>query len=43
MSDIVIALELMGYGLLGVFVVLLLFFIMTKVLMKIFPGKNEEE
>lgn len=38
-NTIVLALKLMGYGLLGVFTVLILFYFMIKLLMKLFPSK----
>lgn len=38
-QNIFLALKLMGYGLLGVFTVLVLFYIMIKVLMKVFAEK----
>ena len=39
MNTVALAWELMAYGLIGVFAVLVLFFFMIKLLMKIFPGK----
>lgn len=42
MSEISLGLELMKYGLLGVFSVLILFYVMIFALMKIFPYRNEE-
>ncbi|NLM10984.1 MAG: hypothetical protein GX213_09500 [Clostridiaceae bacterium] len=42
MSDIALGLELMKYGLLGTFSVIVLFYLMITILMKIFPYRNEE-
>jgi Na+-transporting methylmalonyl-CoA/oxaloacetate decarboxylase gamma subunit len=42
MSEFYLGLELMGYGLAGVFIVLILFFIVIKMLIKIFPYKEEQ-
>ncbi|GAB6106439.1 OadG-related small transporter subunit [Fusibacter bizertensis] len=40
MNEFNLGLELMGYGLAGVFIVLILFFIVIKVLVKMFPIKG---
>jgi len=39
MTEMGLALMLMGYGLIGVFTVLIVFYIIIKVLMKLFPEK----
>ncbi|NLO39492.1 MAG: OadG family protein [Ruminiclostridium sp.] len=43
MSDISLGLQLMGYGLVGVFVVLILFYFMILLMMKVFPYRPENE
>lgn len=43
MSDISLGLQLMEYGLAGVFLVLILFYILIIFLMKIFPYHPEED
>jgi len=43
MSEISLALQLMVYGLAGVFLVLILFYWTIKALLKIFPYKEEEQ
>jgi Na+-transporting methylmalonyl-CoA/oxaloacetate decarboxylase gamma subunit len=43
MSDISLGLQLMQYGLAGVFLVLILFYFMIKALMKLFPYQPENE
>jgi len=43
MSEISLALQLMVYGLAGVFLVLILFYWTIKALLKIFPYKKEEQ
>lgn len=40
MSDISLGLQLMGYGLIGVFTVLILFYFTIQLLMKLFPHKD---
>ncbi|MDH8677780.1 OadG-related small transporter subunit [Fusibacter bizertensis] len=40
MNELELGLELMGYGLAGVFIVLILFFIVIKILVKIFPSRE---
>ncbi|NLX77070.1 MAG: hypothetical protein GXZ01_06850 [Clostridiaceae bacterium] len=42
MNDIYLGLELMKYGLLGTFSVIILFYVIILILMKIFPYRNEE-
>lgn len=42
MSDISLGLKLMVYGLLGTFSVIILFYIVILILMKIFPYRDEE-
>ncbi len=39
MENIELGFKLMGFGLLGVFTVLILFYFMIKALMKVFEGK----
>jgi tetrahydromethanopterin S-methyltransferase subunit E len=39
MTEMGLALMLMGYGLIGVFTVLIVFYIVIKLLMKVFPEK----
>lgn len=41
MNDIFLGVELMKYGLIGVFSVLILFYVMIMILMKIFPYREE--
>jgi len=41
MNEFGLGLELMAYGLTGVFAVLILFFIVIKLLLAIFPHKSE--
>ncbi len=41
MDEFGLGLELMAYGLTGVFVVLILFFIVIKLLLIVFPYKGE--
>ncbi|HSN65919.1 MAG TPA: OadG-related small transporter subunit [Fusibacter sp.] len=41
MYEFGLGLELMAYGLTGVFAVLILFFIVIKLLLKVFPYKGE--
>lgn len=43
MSDVSMGLQLMGYGLAGVFLVLILFYVMILLMMKIFPYRPESE
>lgn len=43
MNDISLGLELMGYGLAGVFLVLILFYVMIVLMVKIFPFHPESE
>ncbi|MBP7175946.1 MAG: OadG family protein [Thermoclostridium sp.] len=43
MSEISMGLQLMAYGLAGVFVVLILFYFMIMLMMKIFPYRAENE
>ena len=43
MSDIMMGLQLMGYGLAGVFLVLILFYGIIRLMVKLFPYKPEEE
>ncbi|MFV0401355.1 MAG: OadG family protein [Oscillospiraceae bacterium] len=43
MSYLDLALQLMGYGLSSVFLVLILFIIMIVLLTKLFPGKDAEK
>lgn len=43
MNDIQLGLQLMGYGMAGVFLVLILFYLMILLLMKIFPYNPEKE
>mgnify|MGYP000147093937 FL=1 len=43
MSDIYLGVKLMEYGLLGTFAVIILFYVIILVLMKIFPYRNNEE
>ncbi len=40
MHELELGLELMGYGLVGVFTVLILFYFMIRVLVKVFPYKG---
>lgn len=40
MSDISLGFQLMGYGLVGVFTVLILFYFTIQLLMKLFPHKD---
>lgn len=40
MSDISLGFQLMGYGLVGVFTVLILFYFTIQLLMKLFPSKE---
>lgn len=40
MSDLNLGVQLMGYGLLGVFSVLVLFYFTIQLLMKVFPHKD---
>ena len=42
MSDIDMGLKLMGYGFAGVFTVLILFYAVVKLLVRVFPYKSEE-
>jgi Na+-transporting methylmalonyl-CoA/oxaloacetate decarboxylase gamma subunit len=42
-SDISLGLQLMQYGLAGVFLVLILFYILIVIMMKLFPYKSEKE
>lgn len=43
MSEISMGFELMGYGLAGVFLVLVLFYGMILLMMKIFPQRSESD
>jgi hypothetical protein len=43
MSEISMGLQLMGYGLIGVFLVLILFYAMILLMMKIFPYRPESD
>ncbi len=43
MSEISLGLQLMGYGLAGVFVVLILFYFMIVLMLKIFPYRPEKQ
>lgn len=43
MSELSLALELMVYGLLGVFGVLILFYLLIVAINKVFPYKEEKE
>ncbi|MBZ4646339.1 MAG: hypothetical protein PWR27_1297 [Petroclostridium sp.] len=43
MDQINLGLQLMGYGLAGVFLVLILFYAVIRLLVKIFPYNPEEE
>lgn len=43
MSEISMGLQLMGYGLTGVFLVLILFYAMILLMMKIFPHRPESD
>lgn len=43
MNDISLGYQLMGYGLAGVFLVLILFYVLIIVLMKLFPYHPEKE
>jgi Na+-transporting methylmalonyl-CoA/oxaloacetate decarboxylase gamma subunit len=43
MSEISMGLQLMGYGLAGVFLVLILFYVMILLMMKIFPYRPESD
>ncbi|NLK72395.1 MAG: OadG family protein [Clostridiales bacterium] len=43
MSDMDLGLQLMAYGLAGVFTVLVLFYLGIKLLVKLFPYKEEEK
>ena len=43
MSEISMGLQLMGYGLAGVFIVLIVFYAMILLMMKIFPHRPESE
>lgn len=43
MNDISLGLQLMVYGLAGVFLVLILFYVMIMLMMKIFPYRPESE
>lgn len=43
MDHLNLGFQLMAYGLAGVFVVLILFYIMIKLLLKIFPYKEEQD
>lgn len=40
MDNVNLGLQLMGYGLTGVFMVLILFYIVIKLLLKLFPLKD---
>jgi len=42
MSDISLGIKLMEYGLLGTFSVIILFYVIILILMKIFPYRDEE-
>lgn len=42
-SDIFLGLELMKYGLIGVFLVLILFYAVIVIMMKLFPHHPEKE
>lgn len=43
MDQFGLGLQLMLYGLIGVFTVLIVYFVMIKVLVQIFPYKSEEK
>lgn len=43
MNELGLGIELMMYGLTGVFVVLIMFFFVIKLLLKIFPYKEESK
>ncbi|NLN63889.1 MAG: OadG family protein [Clostridiaceae bacterium] len=43
MSDISLGLQLMQYGLAGVFLVLILFYVLITLLVKIFPYRPEND
>ncbi|NLY18599.1 MAG: OadG family protein [Clostridiaceae bacterium] len=43
MSDLSLGLQLMEYGLAGVFLVLILFYVLIIILMKLFPYHPEKE
>lgn len=43
MSDISLGFQLMGYGFPGVFLVLILFYVMITVMMKIFPYRKQSD
>ena len=42
MNDVMLGFQVMGYGLAGVFSVIILFYIMIVVMGKILPGDKEE-
>ena len=43
MAQLGLGLQLMVYGLIGVFMVLIVFFGMIKALIKLFPARDDEE
>ena len=43
MAQFGLGLQLMAYGLIGVFMVLIVFFGMIKALIKLFPARDDEE
>jgi hypothetical protein len=43
MNDINLGIQLMGFGILGTFTVLILFYFIIKILMKVFPYKSDEQ
>lgn len=43
MEELMLGVELMAYGLIGVFTVLILFYLMVVIIIKLFPYKEEKQ